>query len=78
MSEGKKVLILVYADENIQYRHGQMARYHTAAAVAKLHTNQDFLAAMTAAGEEIDRVRKKGLPPSGDCAAEAEVLSTRL
>ena len=35
LSEGKKVLILVYADENIQYQHGQMARYHTAAAVAK-------------------------------------------
>ena len=53
-------------------------RMVAAAAVAKLHTNQDFLAAMTAAGEEIDLVRKKGLPPSGDCAAEAEVLSTRL
>jgi hypothetical protein len=35
LSEGKKVLILVYADENIQYQHGQMARYYTAAAVAE-------------------------------------------
>lgn len=53
-------------------------RMVAAAAVAKLHTNQDFLAAMTAAGEEIGRVRKKGLPPSGDCVAEAKALSTRL
>ena len=35
LSEGKKVLVLVYADENIQYQHGQMARYQTAAAIAK-------------------------------------------
>lgn len=35
LSEGKKVLILVYADENIQYQHGQLARYRTAAVVAE-------------------------------------------
>ena len=35
LSEGKKVLILVYADENIQYQHGQLARYRTAAGVAE-------------------------------------------
>jgi len=35
LSEGKKVLILVYADETIQYRHGQLARYYTASIVAK-------------------------------------------
>ena len=35
LSEGKKVLILVYADEAIQYRHGQLARYYTASGIAK-------------------------------------------
>ena len=35
LTEGKKVLVLVYADENIQYRHDQLARYNTAAAVAE-------------------------------------------
>ena len=35
LSEGKKVLILVYADQAIQYQHGQLARYRTAAVVAK-------------------------------------------
>ncbi len=35
LSEGKKVLILVYADENIQYQHGQLASYRTAAVVAE-------------------------------------------
>lgn len=35
LSKGKKVLILVYADEAIQYRHGQLARYDTASMVAK-------------------------------------------
>ena len=34
LSEGKKVLILVYADEAIQYQHDQLARYRTAAHVA--------------------------------------------
>lgn len=35
MSAGKKILVLVYADENIQYQQGQLARYHTAGAVAE-------------------------------------------
>lgn len=35
LSQGKKVLVLVYADENIQYQHGQLARYRTARAVAE-------------------------------------------
>ena len=35
MSEGKLVLVLVYADESIQYRSQVMARYNTSAAVAE-------------------------------------------
>ena len=35
LSQGKKVLILVYADENIQYQHKQLARYRTSTAIAK-------------------------------------------
>ena len=53
-------------------------RIVAAAAVARLHTNEDCLAAMTADSEEIDRVRAKGLPLNGDCAVEAGALSTRL
>ena len=51
-------------------------RMVAAAAVAKLHTNKDFLTAMTVVGEEIGRVREKGLPLNDDCSAEAEALST--
>jgi acid phosphatase (class A) len=46
-----------------------------AAAVAKLHSSDEFLAAMDAAGAEIDRAREMGLTPDKDCAAEAEALS---
>jgi acid phosphatase (class A) len=47
-----------------------------AAAVAKLHANDRFLAAMAAARADIDRARHEGLSPKKDCAAEAAALST--
>lgn len=46
-----------------------------AAAVAKLHSNDEFLNAMDAARADIDNARKKGLEPTVDCAAEAKALS---
>jgi acid phosphatase (class A) len=46
-----------------------------AAAVAKLHSSDEFLEAMTAARAEIDSAREMGLTPVADCAAEAEALS---
>jgi acid phosphatase (class A) len=49
-----------------------------AAAVAKLHANDEFLKAMKAARADIDRARRKGLSPKNDCAAEAKALSTPL
>jgi acid phosphatase (class A) len=47
-----------------------------AAAVAKLHANDEFLAAMAAARADIERARQGGLSPEKDCAAEAAALST--
>ena len=47
-----------------------------AAAVAKLHAKDNFLAAMDAARKDIDRARTAGLTPSIDCDAEAATLST--
>ena len=35
LTEGKRVLILVYADESIQYMHQHLARFDTAAVTAK-------------------------------------------
>lgn len=49
-----------------------------AAAVAKLHSNEQFLTAMAAARVDIDRAVQKGLKPKSDCAAEAAALSTSL
>lgn len=46
-----------------------------AAAVAKLHSSDEFLEVMTAARAEIDSAREMGLTPVADCAAEAEALS---
>ena len=45
-----------------------------AAAVAKLHANDEFLAAMNAAREEIERVRGEDMAPEKDCATEASSL----
>ena len=49
-----------------------------AAAVARLHTNEQFLAAMAAAREDISRARESGLTPQVDCEAEARALATPL
>ena len=46
-----------------------------AAAVAKLHANREFLAAMDAARVDINRAREQGLTPKSDCAAEAKALT---
>lgn len=49
-----------------------------AAAVAKLHTNAEFLAAMTAAGEDITRARESNLAPEVDCEGESRALEIPL
>jgi acid phosphatase (class A) len=49
-----------------------------AAAVAKLHANEQFRQAMDAARADIERMRREGKKPQGDCAAEAKALSTGL
>ncbi len=49
-----------------------------AAAVAKLHTKEDFLKAMDAARADIERMRNEGKLPENDCSAEAEALATGL
>jgi hypothetical protein len=49
-----------------------------AAAVARLHAEDKFLAAMDAAGEDIARAREAQLAPTVDCALEAEILATPL
>jgi acid phosphatase (class A) len=46
-----------------------------AAAVAKLHANDEFLAAMDAARVDINRAREQGLAPKSDCAAESKALA---
>ena len=46
-----------------------------AAAVARLHASDEFLAAMEAARADIERVRGKGMAPRTDCAAEAAALA---
>jgi len=46
-----------------------------AGAVAKLHANADFVAAMAAARKEIVAARQKGETPAKDCALEASVLA---
>jgi len=45
-----------------------------AAAVARLHTNEAFLTAMSAARTEIVRLREKTPVPELDCALEVQVL----
>ena len=49
-----------------------------AAAVAKLHSKAEFLAAMAAAREDIQRVRSEGLGPAVDCSEEAAALAMPL
>ena len=45
-----------------------------AAAVAKLHTNQQFLQALHAAAADIERARSAGIAPQANCVAEAAGL----
>ena len=47
-----------------------------AAAVAKLHANEEFLTAMDAARADIDRARQEDLSTKQDCAAETAALAT--
>ncbi|MCP5130994.1 MAG: phosphatase PAP2 family protein [Pseudomonadales bacterium] len=49
-----------------------------AGAVASLHANAEFRAAMQAASADIASARKRGLEPGQDCAAQQENLSFGL
>lgn len=49
-----------------------------AAAVSKLHDNEQFLTAMDAARSDIARARAAGLTPRVDCEAEARALAIPL
>jgi acid phosphatase (class A) len=49
-----------------------------AAAVAKLHASDEFRQAMDAASLDIERVRREGTQPQGDCSVESEALSAGL
>ncbi len=49
-----------------------------AAAVAKLHSSEQFMAAMAAARADIARARAAGLSPKVDCEAEASALAVPL
>ena len=64
---------------NAHWYHDVVAgRLVGAAAVARLHAEEEFLAAMEAAGADIARARSKGLEPEIDCDAEAAALGTPL
>ena len=61
---------------NVHWRSDIIAgRMAGAAAVARLHTNAEFLTAMAAAREDIERARAGGLTPERDCAWEASALA---
>jgi len=49
-----------------------------AAAVAKLHTNAEFLADLSKAREEFAEAKARALPLPRDCAAEAEALAAAV
>ncbi len=53
-------------------------RLAAAAAVAKLHTKEQFLTAMSDARDEIVRLRGAGVVPTVDCEAEANALAAPL
>ena len=46
------------------------------AAVARLHADPAFRAEIEAAKDELETVRAKGLKPTRDCEAEAEILQS--
>ena len=50
-------------------------RFMGAATVARLHADPTFLADLEAAKAEFAALRAKGVPPVGDCAAEAAALA---
>ena len=61
---------------NVHWRSDVIAgRMVGAAAVARLQNDGAFLAAMTAAREDIERLRGQDLAPNRDCAAEAAALA---
>ena len=51
-------------------------RFMGAATVARLHADPQFCANLKAAKAEYAKVHEKGLPPTGDCRAEAEALES--
>ena len=60
---------------NVHWRSDVIAgRMVGAAAVARLHTNEMFLAALSAAREEVVAMRKMNLSPEPDCAEESQLL----
>lgn len=64
---------------NVHWRSDVIeGRFVGAAAVARLHTNPAFLAEVEAAKAEVNDVRARGLKPTGDCQAEADVLGNHL
>lgn len=64
---------------NVHWRSDIVAgRMGGAAAVARLHSNEQFLVAMDAARADIVRARKAGLQPNNDCEAEARALATPI
>ena len=46
-----------------------------AATVARLHADPTFRADLEAAEDEFAAIRAKGVPPTGDCKAEAAALA---
>ena len=50
-------------------------RFMGAATVARLHADATFRADLEAAKAEVAAIRAKGLPPTGDCKAEAAALA---
>jgi acid phosphatase (class A) len=52
-------------------------RLVAAGAIAKLHADATFRADVEAAKGELAAVRAKGLPPTGDCNAEAAALAAK-
>jgi len=52
-----------------------MGRVVGAAAVARLHSDPQFEAALAASREELESVRARGLPPVRDCEAETSALA---
>ena len=64
---------------NVHWYHDVLAgRLTGAGAVARLHANPQFKAAMATAGEDIARARESGLVPTIDCDAEAAALAMPL